>query len=162
MPQLDFATYASQIFWLAVTFGLLYIIMAMTALPRVREVLQNRQTRISDDLIKAEKLKVEAEEAEADFTSVIATARAKASALLGDVREKAAAEVQVRNEKLDETFSRQAKEADHRIAIIKKEVASEMAPVVVDAAKDMIKKLININVDTKIIENKVSGFSNKE
>ena len=63
MPQLDFATFASQIFWLVVTFGVLYLIMARSALPVIREVLQTRQTRIFEDLRKAEKLKEEAQEA---------------------------------------------------------------------------------------------------
>jgi F-type H+-transporting ATPase subunit b len=155
MPQLDFATYASQIFWLAVTFGLLYIIMAKAALPNIREVLQNRQTRISDDLKKAEKLKIEAEEAEADFTSVIASSKAKASALLAEARDKAEKESDRRNEKLEETFERQAKDAAHKVEVIKKEVTEQMSPVIVDTVRDMIKKLINVNIDKAAIEKAV-------
>jgi F-type H+-transporting ATPase subunit b len=161
MPQLDFATYASQIFWLAVTFGLLYLIMARSALPTVREVLQNRQSRITDDLRKAEKLKNEAEAAEADFTSVIKNSRSKASLLLNGVRQKAAKEADRRNEKLDETFARQAKEAEHRVDVLRKEVTEEMAPIVIDSAKSMLKKLIDVNVDTKTVESAVTALAKK-
>jgi F-type H+-transporting ATPase subunit b len=159
MPQLDFATYASQIFWLAVTFGLLYIIMAKSALPGVREVLQSRHSRITDDLKKAEKLKEEAEAAEADFTSVITTSRSKASQLLGSARDKAAKEAERRNEKLDETFARQSKEAEHRVEVLKREVTEEMNPIIVDSAREMLKKLINVNVDAKAVEKVAAGFS---
>lgn len=147
MPQLDFATYASQIFWLAVTFGLLYIIMAKSALPDVREILQSRHARISDDLKKAEKLKAEAEDAEADFTSVITSAKLKASKALSEARQKAEAEADKRHAKLDETFARQAKESEHRIDVIRKETADKMAPVAIEMAADIVKKLAGIKID---------------
>jgi len=147
MPQLDFTTYASQIFWLVITFGLLYIIMAKSALPTVRDVLQSRQARISDDLKKAEKLKAEAQDAEADFTSVITAARQKASTLLNDSRIKADKEAEVRNAKLDETFARQAKESEHRIEVIRREANEKMAPITIEVATDIVKKLAGIKVD---------------
>jgi F-type H+-transporting ATPase subunit b len=161
MPQLEFATFASQIFWLAVTFGLLYIIMAKSALPVIREVLQNRQTRIAEDLKKAEKLKIEAEEAEADFTSVISSARSKASVLLATARKSAAVEADKRNTKLDETFVRQTKESEHRIEIIKKEVTEKMAPVIIDISQEMLKKLVGVSVGAKDVEKAVHKLENK-
>ena len=59
LPQLDIATYASQIFWLTVTFVVLYFLVAKIAMPRIAEVLEGRQERIEDDLDKAETLKKE-------------------------------------------------------------------------------------------------------
>lgn len=162
MPQLDFSTFASQIFWLVVTFGVLYLIMARSALPVIREVLQTRQTRIFEDLRKAEKLKEEAESAEADFTSVIVNARGKAGVLLGKVREKATAESEKRHTKLDETFARQAKESEHRIDIIRKEAISEMAPVTIEITREMVKKLINIDVENKKIEKLALSLGEKQ
>ena len=60
LPQLDIETYASQIFWLIVTFIVLYFLVAKIAMPRIAEVLEGRQERIEDDLDKAETLKKEA------------------------------------------------------------------------------------------------------
>jgi F-type H+-transporting ATPase subunit b len=161
MPQLDISTFASQIFWLVVTFGVLYLIMARSALPVIREVLQTRQTRIFEDLRKAEKLKEEAESAEADFTSVIVNARGKASRTLAKVREKASAESEKRHAKLDDTFARQAKESDHRIEIIKKEAVSEMVPVTVEITREMVKKLVNIDVDNDKIKKLALSLGSK-
>lgn len=162
MPQLDISTFASQIFWLVITFGILYLIMARSALPVIREVLQTRQTRIFEDLRKAEKLKEEAEEAEADFTSVIVNAREKAATTLFKVREKAALESEKRHAKLDETFARQAKESEHRIENIKKEAVSQMVPVTTEIAIEMVKKLINVDVDNKKIGKLASSLSSKQ
>ena len=161
MPQLDLTTFASQIFWLATTFFVLWLIMARSAIPTIRDVLQNRQTRISEDLRKAEKLKEEAESAEADFTSVIVNARSKASSMLSKVRDEAAEEADRRNAKLDETFARQAKESEHRIEVIKKEAISEMGPVTIEVTQEILKKLINVKVDKAKVEKAVSAVGEK-
>ena len=61
MPQLIFADYPPQIFWLVVTFAILYILMAYVALPRVESVLEERRKRIADDLEAAERSKKDSE-----------------------------------------------------------------------------------------------------
>ena len=152
MPQLNIDTFASQIFWLLITFGILYLIMARSALPTIREVLLNRQSRISEDLRKAEKLKEEAESAEEDFTSVIVNARSKASTMLAKIRDDSTIESERRHAKLDETFVRQAKESEHRIEVLKKEAVNSMAPVTIEVTQKIVEKLINVNVDEKEIE----------
>jgi F-type H+-transporting ATPase subunit b len=152
MPQLDFTSFASQIFWLLITFGTLYFIMAKFALPGVREVLQNRQIRIDEDLKKAEKLKNEAQLAEADFTSAVISAKEKALGILADVRQKVASESEKRHAKLNETFVRQEKEAAQRIEIVKKEVAEEMHVVSVQLSVDIVKTLVGIDVDKDEVE----------
>ena len=159
MPQLEFATFASQIFWLATTFVILWIIMSRSAIPTIREVLQNRQTRISEDLRKAEKLKEEAESAEADFTSVIVNARSKASTMLSKVRDQADEEAESRNAKLDETFARHARESEHRIEVIKKEAIEQMTPVTIEVTQEILKKLINVKVDKAKVEKSIQAVS---
>ena len=59
LPQLDADTYPTQIFWLVVTFVILYLIMSKVALPRIAEVLEERQERIADDIETAERLRAE-------------------------------------------------------------------------------------------------------
>lgn len=156
MPQLEFANFASQIFWLIVSFSVLYLIMARSALPTIREVLQNRQTRISEDLKKAEKLKAEAETAEADFTSLVTEARQKASELIAQAKSDSDRESADRHANLDENFARQEKDGQNRIKIIEKEAIEAMTPVAVDVASDMVKVLINLDADKKEIEKLVA------
>ena len=63
MPQLDPTTFAPQLFWLVVTFVLLYLVMWKLVIPKIGEILQDRQIRIDNDLDKADHLKIEAEAA---------------------------------------------------------------------------------------------------
>ena len=146
MPQLEFGTYISQIFWLFITFGLLYLLMARNALPRIREVLQTRQARIARDLQRAEELKEQAATAEADFTSELKTARDTATKLLQDVHDKATEEEQARNAKLDETIAKQVDQADQRVALVRSESQQQLIPVAAEFAQQVVKKIAGIDV----------------
>ena len=78
LPQLDIETYASQIFWLIVTFLVLYFLVAKIAMPRIAEVLEGRQERIEDDLDKAETLKKEAYLVRIEYEKALSSAREEA------------------------------------------------------------------------------------
>ena len=83
MPQLEqIHTFIGQIFWLFVTFGLLYIVLWKAALPRVSTILQERQERIDEDLRKAEEFKQEADEAIAAYEKLVADARSQAQTVI--------------------------------------------------------------------------------
>ena len=56
LPQLDLATWPSQLFWLAVFFGALYVAMAGYFLPRIGRTIAERRERVADDLDRARKL----------------------------------------------------------------------------------------------------------
>ena len=59
-PPFDFATFPSQILWLAITFGLFYLVMKKVIVPRVGSILEDRHDRIAQDLDEAERLRSEA------------------------------------------------------------------------------------------------------
>ena len=60
MPQLDITTFSPQIIWLFITFIILYVLMAKVALPRIGNILEQRQARIDDNLNAAQNLRNEA------------------------------------------------------------------------------------------------------
>ncbi len=148
MPQLEFATYASQIFWLAVVFVILYFYLAKSSLPVIREVLQNRQSRIAGDLKKAETLKQEAEAASEDFTSAIAGARQRAHALISEAKAKIDAEEAARNAKIEQNFAHQNKEAEQRVVTLRKEATAKLVPIAASAAALMAEKMLGVKIDS--------------
>ena len=80
MPQLEVSTFAPQLVWLAITFCLLYVLMARIGLPRVGSAIDARRHRIDDDLARASQLKSEAETVMAAYQQTLASARAEAQA----------------------------------------------------------------------------------
>src|SRR5689334_17547377 len=71
-PPFQSNTFASQLLWLAITFGLLYYLMAKVALPRIAAILHDRSVRLSSDLEEAQKMRTEAEAAGAAYEKSLA------------------------------------------------------------------------------------------
>src|SRR3954471_20637659 len=88
MPQLDVETFPSQLFWLAVTFVVLYVLMSWIGLPRLTAVIEARRQRREEDLARAAQLKSEAEAANAAFQRTMAEARAQAQAVLKETSDR--------------------------------------------------------------------------
>src|SRR3546814_18853668 len=82
MPQLEPAFWPTQLIWLAITFGVLYLVIWRVALPRIADVLEARQRKLDDDLKKASALKDEAASILAEYARMRATAHASAPAAL--------------------------------------------------------------------------------
>lgn len=92
MPQLDPTFYASQLFWLVVSGGLMFLLMSKVALPRISAVLEMRDNQVRKDLEKAAKLKLEAEDVKLGYLRALRDADERSRALtertLNEVREK--------------------------------------------------------------------------
>lgn len=82
-PQLDTSTYASQVFWLFVTFAATYFIMARVALPRIAHVLELREAKKRSDLTEAERVNDEAETVFAAYKKTMSEAQDDARQILG-------------------------------------------------------------------------------
>jgi len=83
MPQLDVSTFAPQLVWLAITFVVLYLLMAKLGLPRVSAILDARRKRQDDDLARAAEMKAEAEAALAAYQTTPRRRQRSGSALSG-------------------------------------------------------------------------------
>jgi F-type H+-transporting ATPase subunit b len=142
MPQLDITSFISQLFWFAVTFALLYVFLARISLPRVRNVLQDRQSRIESDLQKAAAMKEEAEAARSYYTSGLDEARKKAGDLIEEATASIRKQSRERHAKLDETLARQLEEADARVGQIRQKAIDEIGPISEEIAELIVAKLL--------------------
>ncbi len=146
MPQLDTATFAPQLVWLALTFIGLYLILARAVLPRIASVLEERQKRIDGNLEKAEALKVEAEAARAAYEKALEEARLKAYTRLSEAAEVLAREAAERHEALAGNLARQGKEAEERIGAATREALKHIHTVAAEIAGEATEKLIGLKI----------------
>jgi F-type H+-transporting ATPase subunit b len=116
MPQLDFSTFGNQIFWLVVTLVAIYLILDRVALPRIAEVLAERQDRITGDIAAAEDLKAQALAAEEAYNKALAEARSEAQSIVA----KAKADMQV---ELDAAIAKADVEIAAKTAVSEKAIA---------------------------------------
>jgi F-type H+-transporting ATPase subunit b len=147
MPQFDPSSFPSQIFWLVVTLVALFFIMTRMAIPRLAEVLEQRQKMIDDDLEQAEKLKAETEAAIAAYETALAEARAKAHEEIKAVTEAAAKEAEARNAEVTERVNKQIKDGEDRIAKSRDDAMSNVRDVAASVATDLAAKLAGLSLD---------------
>lgn len=152
MPQLDVTTFAPQIIWLVITFLAMYFIMAKVALPRIAEVLEERQTRIDENLEKAAALKAEAEEAARAYETSLSEARAKAQEEVKAVLDAAAAQQAKAQDELSEQINKDLNAAESRIADAKDKALANIKEVSADVAKATVEKLSGVSVDDSDVE----------
>jgi F-type H+-transporting ATPase subunit b len=157
MPQLDFSTFAPQIFWLALTFVVLYFILARRVLPRIGEVIEARAKRISDDLEQAEKLKREAEETIRSYEAALAQARGKAQAVLSDAKTAAVADTAKRQAELDARIERDGAAAESAIAAARERATAEIRIVAQGAAADIANRVAGLTLSGDAVARAVAA-----
>lgn len=141
MPQLDPANFAPQVIWLAISFAILYLAMARSALPRVANVLEERENRIADDLDQAEAMKGDAKETEEAYEKALVDARAEASDVLQTAREKMQGELGEKRAASDATIAARVSEAEIKIDEAKTAAMAELEDMSVEACNAVIEKL---------------------
>lgn len=142
MPQFNPEFYPSQIFWLAISFGLLYLILSRVALPRIGEVIEERRDRIQRDLDSAERLRGETEKALADYEKALADARGNANAMARETRAKLNAEVENERARVESQIAQKLGEAEKRIAATKAKALASVNEIATETAGDVVRKLI--------------------
>ncbi len=144
MPQLNPLDWAPQLVWLVITFGILYLLMARVALPRIGKVLDARRAKISGDLDKAEALRRQTAEAIAAYEQALAQAKQTAQAIAQESRDAMNAEIAAEREKLEQALATKAAEAEARIAKAKDAALKEVNAIATDVAGDLVKELIGL------------------
>jgi|LNFM01.1.fsa_nt_gb F-type H+-transporting ATPase subunit b len=151
-PPFESDTFASQLLWLAITFGALYFLMSRIALPRVASILEVRSDRIATDLAEADRLKQETEAAIAAYEGSLATARANAQKIAGETRDKVQKEVDAQRKALEDQLAGRLAEAEKQIAATKMKALENVRAIATDAATDIVAQLLGDKPDTKAVE----------
>ena len=152
LPQLDIHTYPSQIFWLIVAFIVLYFLVAKIAVPRISEVLGEREERIADDLDKAETLRKEAERVRAEYEKALADARDKAHAATREAQDAATKSGAAAEAEAQAKVGAMLKDAESRIAAARTEAIGNVRSVARDVAGDAVSKLIGVQVSAAEVD----------
>jgi F-type H+-transporting ATPase subunit b len=146
LPQLHAPDFAPQLIWLAVSFGVLYFILARVALPRIGEVIEERRDRVQRDLDEAERLKIETEKALAAYEQALAAARGKATAIARETRDRLAGEVEQERARAEAEMAAKLAEAEKRIADMKSRALAQVNEIAADISGAIVAKLIGTPV----------------
>ena len=157
MPQFDPTVFPTQLFWLVVTFGALYVVLSKWALPKVASVLEARQAKIDDDLDRAAASKQEAEGALAEYQMSLADGTAKAQGLLRQATDDMAVESARHHGELAEKLAGDVKAAEARIDEAKQAAVGNIGQVATEVAQAATRRLIGLDVDAAAAESSVKA-----
>lgn len=149
MPQIAqiAATYASQIFWLLIIFGLIYFVIGKGMLPKIEATVDARDQKIASDLAAAEAARAKADETEASYRARIEEARAAALKATQDAKSAATAEAEKRVKSADAELAAKAAEADAGLKAAQAKALAEIENVAAEAAQEIVAKVSGITVD---------------
>jgi F-type H+-transporting ATPase subunit b len=155
MPQLEVSTFLPQLVWLAITFCLLYVLMARVGLPRVGGIIEARRRRIDDDLARAAQLKSEAESVMAAYQQALATARSEAQAVVKQTTDRFATEAAERQRQLSEALAEQTVAAERQITAAKQNALAELHGIAIDVGRSIAEKVTGSAPDATILASAV-------
>ena len=148
MPQIAqiSATYASQIFWLLITFGLLYFVVGRGMVPRIQATVDAREGRIAGDLAAAEAARAEADRVEAAWRAEMDAARVAAMAETNAAKARATHAFEAQVKAADADLAERLGHNDLAIANAKVEAMANLQSVAAEAARDLVAKLSGVQV----------------
>jgi F-type H+-transporting ATPase subunit b len=148
MPQINQLPfiYASQIFWLAVTFGLIFFVIGLGMLPKIQSTIALRDQRIADDLAEAERARAAADETEAAWRARMDESRAEAMKLTASAKQDTARQTETRIKAADAEASAKVEAAEARIRSASEAAMTEIEGVAAEAARDMVARLSGLDV----------------
>jgi F-type H+-transporting ATPase subunit b len=140
-PPFDTSSFASQLLWFALAFGLLYFLMSKLVLPRIAALLEDRSHRIAADLAQAQTMRDESEAAAAAHEKALAEASGKAKAIAQETRDKLAAEAETRRKTLEAELAQKLAGAEATIRERTGEAMGHVRGIAAETAATIVERL---------------------
>ena len=161
MPQLNPEFWVSQIFWLTITFGLLYFVLSKLILPKISANLEFRKSQISDNIEAADRQREESEMKLKEYEEIISKSRIEAKNNLSQVREKILKDINIKNDVLEKQINDEIKKAEEEINQLRKEAPTKINKIAIETASELTQKLIGTEINNSSISAIVDDLSKR-
>jgi F-type H+-transporting ATPase subunit b len=148
ITQLPFIIF-SQLFWLAIVFGFIFFVIGRGMLPKIQSTVDARETKIAEDLERAQAARVKADETEAAWRARMDQARAEAARLSQDAKQESAKATEAKVKKATDRIAVKTDAANAKIRAALETARAEIEAVAAEATQDMVRRLAGIEVDRK-------------
>ena len=162
MPQLNPEFWASQIFWLILIFSGLYIIMWKIFLPKITDSIENRKSRIINDLNETQKLKENAEKKLREYNKIIEDTKKEAKRIIEDNKKKLENDVKSKKQKFNEEIEKELLSVEKEIKSLKKLSISSINKIAAEVSFEVIKQLVGTSVNMSNVSAIVEDISKKK
>tara|TARA_B100000315_G_C14562453_1_gene581193 strand:- start:833 stop:1327 length:495 start_codon:yes stop_codon:yes gene_type:complete len=150
MPQLEISTFPSQIFWLCVSFIVLYILLSSIVIPKISSVIKGRETEIKNNINNSEKLYIETEKINDEFEKIKKETENKARSIINSLKESTNKKIAENNELLKKNLEKKLEKSELEINAKKKSVLKNINKITLDISQEIVKKLsLDKNINKK-------------
>ncbi|MDC0396004.1 F0F1 ATP synthase subunit B [Candidatus Pelagibacter sp.] len=161
MPQLNPEFWISQIFWLTITFGILYFILSKFILPKISTNLELRKSQIVENIEAAEKQREESELKIEEYEKIVQNSKDEAKNYFKKAREKLLKNISLKKDTLDKELNLEIKKAEAEIQELRNKAPEKINMIAVETSKDILQQLIGAEVNNSSISAIVDDLSKK-
>ena len=161
MPQLNPEFWVSQIFWLTITFGFLYVVLSKIILPKISANLEFRKSQISDNIEAADKQREQSESKLKEYDEIILKSKIEAKNIFNQAREKAFKDINAKKEVLDRQIDEEIKKVDEEINQLRKDAPLKINKIAIETASELTQKLIGAETNNSNISAIVEDLSKR-
>ena len=161
MPQLNPEFWISQIFWLTLTFGILYVVLSKLILPKISENLELRKSQIQENIGAAEKQREDSDFKIKEYDDIISKSKLEAKNIFKTAREKMLKDITSKKEILDKQIDEEIKKVEQEINLLKNNAPEKINKIAVETSSELIKKLIGAEVNSSSISAIVDDLSRR-
>ena len=161
MPQLNPEFWVSQIFWLILTFGFLFVILSKFILPKISNNLELRKSQILENIETAEKQKIESENKIKEYEALINSSKNEARNYFNEARKKIIQDIDKKREKIEEEINLEIQNAEKEIVELKKSSPEKINKIAAETSAQLIKELIGEEINNSSISAIVEDLSKK-
>ena len=161
MPQLDPEFWFSQIFWLVITFGILYLVLSKIVLPKISDNLETRKSQILENIQAAEKQREESEQKIKEYNKIIQDNKIGAKNYFNQAREKILKDINLKKGNLDKELNEEIRKTEIEIKDLKNKAPEKINKIAIETSADLINQLVGVNANNSSITAIVSDISSK-
>jgi len=161
MPQLNPEFWFSQIFWLIITFGIMFLLLSKLILPKISENLEIRKAQILENIEAAEKQREESDKKLEEYEKLIANSKNEAKNYFNKAREKILKDVDKKRENLEKEINEEINNVEKEILDLKNKSPEKIRKIAAETSADLVKQLIGAEVNNSSISAIVEDVSRK-
>ena len=161
MPQLNPEFWISQIFWLTLTFGILYVVLSKLILPKISENLELRKSQIQENIEAADKQRQSSDAKLKEYDEIISKSKLDANNIFKEARENVLKEIDSKKKILDEQIEAELEKAEQEINKLKKGSSEKINKIAIETTSELLVKLIGTEVNNSSISAIVDDLSKR-
>ena len=151
MPQLNPEFWISQIFWLIITFGILFIVLTKVILPKISDNLETRKSQILENIETADKQKEESQKKIEEYKKIILESKLKAKKYFNDSREKIIDDINKKRAVLEKDLDEEIGEVEKELSELKNKSGEKINKIAAETSAELLKELIGEEVNSSSI-----------